>query len=183
MTMGMAFVFATDVRAQDSRLDAGVQFALLNVPRLVSAGATQPGIGGLLTYSVNDRWGIDGLFAYFPTGDADALAGGRKVEALAGVRAGHVWRQLGLFGKARPGLVRYSRGAQFGVCVLIFPPPAACFVPENRFALDLGAVVEYHVSNGAALRLDIGDTKVRRPLDGTWSNNFQMNAGVTFRLR
>ena len=182
MTIGIAFVFATDVRAQ-SRLDAGVQLALLNVPRLVSESVTQPGIGGVLTYSVNHWWGIDGVFAYFPTGDDDALVGGRKVEWLAGVRAGKAWREFGVFGKMRPGVARYSRGAQFGVCILIFPPPAACYVAENRFALDLGAVVEYRVSNGVAVRVDIGDTRVRRPVDGIWSNNVQMNAGVTFRLR
>jgi hypothetical protein len=179
----VALLFAPDVRAQESRIDAGVQFALLSVPRLVSESLTQPGIGGVLTYSVNDRWGIDGLFAYFPTGDDDALAGGRKVEALAGVRAGQVWGRLGLFGKARPGVVRYSRGAQFGVCIAVFPPPAACFVAENRFALDLGGVTDYRVSNGIAFRVDIGDTMVRRPLDGSWSNNLQVNAGITFRLR
>lgn len=172
-------VAGSQVHAQERAIEAGAQLVVLNVTGVTDT--TQAGIGGAVAYVISDAWAIDGLVAYFPTGDNDALAGGRKVEGLAGVRAGRRWTDLGVFGKVRPGFVRYGRGTGVGVCVLIYPPPASCFGPDYRFAVDIGAIVDYRVSPRVGLRIDIGNTMVRRPAQSSWTNNLQLNAGVMFR--
>lgn len=166
--------------AQERAFEAGAQLALLTAAGLPTM---QPGIAGTVAFVVNDVWALDGTLAYFPTADDNAVAGGRKVEGLLGVRAGTRWNDLAVFGKVRPGFVRYGRGTGVGVCVLIYPPPASCFGPDVRLALDIGGVFHYRLTRAAALRIDVGDTIVRRPLDGSFAHSLQINLGAVFRLR
>jgi len=172
-------VAGSQVRAQERAIEAGAQLAVLNVNGVTDT--TQAGLGGTVAYVISDAWAIDGLVAYFPTGDNDVVLGGRKVEGLIGVRAGKRWNDLGVFGKVRPGFVRYGRGTGVGVCILIYPPPASCYGPDNRFAVDIGAVADYRLNKTVALRIDVGDTVVRSPIDASFSNNLQVNVGVMFR--
>ena len=94
--------------------------------------------------------------------------GGRKTQALFGVKAGKRFEKFGVFAKARPGFVRYEKGDyRFGTggCPTVFPPPLGCFRPVARtnFAVDLGGVVELYPSKRTIIRFDGGDTIVRLP--------------------
>jgi hypothetical protein len=70
---------------------------------------------------------------------------------VAGVKAGRAFGPAGLFVKARPGVV-YFRGD----AIRAYAPDI-----DNRFAMDLGLVVEADPPGPLVIRFDIGDTIIR----------------------
>ncbi len=122
----------------------------------------EPGFGGRLGYNFNHYFALEAEADYFPR-DRDA-DGARKAQVLAGAKVGKRFEKFGLFGKARPGFVRFSQGDYrlIGACVTIFPAPITCFEsePKTNFALDLGGVVEFYPSQKTIVRFDAGDTMI-----------------------
>ncbi len=123
-----------------------------------------PGFGPRIGYNFSRYVGIEAEGNFFFR-DRDR-EGGRKVQGLFGVKAGKRFNQGGLFAKARPGFVRFSRGdyqQNTGGCVAIFPPPIGCFQPvaKTNFAFDLGGVGELYPSKNTIVRFDAGDTIIR----------------------
>jgi hypothetical protein len=183
-------ITASPAWAQSSKtIGIGVQASVLQVSG--SNGSSEIGVGGRVSYSITDRWDLDGEFNFFPQHADDVLKGGRKTQALIGVKAGYRNDRFGVFAKARPGFVRFGEGQQPArtACILIFPPPASCFVPETRFAMDLGSVLELYLAPAAGLRLDVGDTIIRSTDNsvrfGTserTTNNVQVSGGFIFRF-
>jgi hypothetical protein len=68
-------------------------------------------------------------------------------------------------------------------------------VPENRFAIDLGGVLEYYPTSGSVVRFDLGDTVIHtrrksivfspvfiQDIPARTDHNFQFNIGVGFRF-
>jgi hypothetical protein len=133
-----------------------------------------------------------------------------KAQALAGLKAGARFNRWGIFGKARPGFV-YERFSVNSAPCYVFNPPANSDLPlcsgvtmtRNNFALDLGGVLEIYPSRRWALRLDVGDTVLRRHIPATTTlttsppisttvlpapdvifsrHHLQANAGVSFRF-
>ncbi len=84
------------------------------------------------------------------------------MQGLFGAKVGKRFGTVGLFAKARPGFVRFSKGdyQPVGGCTAIFPPPIGCFEPtaKTNFAFDIGGVVEWYPSKHTIVRLDAGDT-------------------------
>ena len=85
------------------------------------------------------------------------------------MKAGKRFEKFGVFGKARPGFVRFKRGNYVfgsGGCPTVFPPPLACLQPVARtnFAVDLGGVIEFYPTKHTIIRFDAGDTIVRVPV-------------------
>jgi hypothetical protein len=121
---------------------------------------TEPGGGGRFGYNLSRHVALEAEGNFFPR-DRDA-EGGRKMQVLVGVKTGKRFDKVGLFAKARPGLVRYGKGdyRQQGFCITIFPPPISCFQPvaKTNFAIDLGGVFEWYPSKRAIVRFDVGDT-------------------------
>jgi Outer membrane protein beta-barrel domain len=168
-----------EARAQsdDHKFEVGGQASILQVETLFvnrpGFGFTLSekresvvGFGGRFGYNLSRYFAVESEVNFFPQND-DVKAG-RKIQALFGVKAGKHFDKIGLFAKARPGFIRYEKGDYVfgpGVCVLISPPPLACFQPVARtnFAIDLGGVVEVYPSQRTIIRFDAGDTIVRFP--------------------
>jgi len=119
-----------------------------------------------------------------------------RTAALFGIKAGWRAQGFGVFGKLRPGLIRFSEAEGGYACVttLIWPPPLECIISggSTRFALDFGGVIEFYPSRRTSIRLDLGDTMIRMP-GPAWTkavpqmsdfnvHNLQMNIGVGFRF-
>lgn len=174
--VGLFTFVPADVRAQsnDKKFEVGGQFSTLWVPTLtttVSGVTTQSreanyGFGGRFGYNLSKYFALEAEGNFFPR-DRD-LDGGRKLQGLFGVKAGKRFENFGIFGKVRPGFVRFERGDYVfatGGCPTVFPPPLGCFQPVARtnFAIDLGGVVEFYPSKRTIIRFDAGDTFVRLP--------------------
>ena len=175
------FVFVpAAVRAQtdEKKFEVGGQFSMLWVPAqtATTSGAVTVtttgreahyGFGGRFGYNISKYFTLEAEGNFFPR-DRD-FDGGRKIQGLFGVKAGKRFEKFGVFGKARPGFVRFKRGNYvFGTvgCPTVFPPPLACLRPVARtnFAIDLGGVVEFYPSKRTIVRFDAGDTIGRVPV-------------------
>ncbi len=219
--MLLLFCLGVESQAQSEtpRVEVGAQFSLLRlqsfelpVPLIdgVDTRVNEVGVGGLLVYNLNDWLALEGALTFFPK-DRDSGAGilptaiffdsGRKVEAVAGVKAGLRSEKAGLFGKFRPGVMRFGRAFKGGSgCLLSIGPggfaiPDSCFGSQTSFALDIGGVVELYPSRSIGLRFDLGNTfivgrdrRIEFPLiggieiRGNNSSNLELRAGINFRF-
>lgn len=126
----------------------------------------EPGFGARIGYNFTENVALEAEGNFFPR--EREFGGGRRSQALFGVKAGKRFEQVGAFVKARPGFVRFSEGdlsrPRPGIaCVAVVPPPAGCFeaVPQTHFAFDVGGVLEYYPSRRTLIRFDAGDTIIR----------------------
>ena len=140
------------------------------------------GFGGRLGYNFNRHFSVEAELNSLPHEDTRTLiAGGHKIEALFGIKAGMRNDRVGIFAKARPGLVRYSR---------FLERPFASTDPDgkNKAALDLGGVIEWYPTRKILTRVDVGDTIIRKSdfnfEKGVFrtTHNLQINAGIGFRF-
>lgn len=168
---------------------------------------TEPGFGGRFTYNLNRIFSIEAAGYFFPKDCFNCRNSGRVTEVLGGVKVGKRFDKWGMFAKARPGVVHYSRGTfPFGTCLGLNCP---IFLgpfdrQKNNFALDVGGVVEFYPSKRIVTRFDAGDTIIHfnrqvinglifNPVTNTFdpfpfivpertTNNFQFMASVGFRF-
>ncbi len=175
-------------RAQSvERFEFGAQFTAM---RLSGIDATDAGIGARVSWNVSDALTLEAVSDFFPTGRDNVVRGGRKLDALFGLKEGWRGARAGAFVKTRAGIARLSEGrAAFGVCVLIFPPPQSCYAGETRLAFDLGGVLEIYPSRRSTVRLDVGDLATRLTSSssgfgrrGDFAHDFQVGAGVGVRF-
>ena len=114
------FLFAGSERvfaqSEISKIEVGVQFSTI---RLGEMSITEPGFGGRFTYNVNKHVAVEAEGNFFPRAVKDSfgetLQGGRKTEGLFGVKLGARAKRIGVFGKVRPGFVRFSNFSRPGV--------------------------------------------------------------------
>lgn len=223
MTVFSIHIQQARAQSDEKKLEIGGQFSVLRVPTLTanSTGVvcvTIPcpttafsrgnendlGFGGRIGYNVTPYLTLEAETNFFLR-DRD-LDGGRKTQGLFGAKVGKRFQRGGLFAKARPGFVRFSRGdyQPVGGCVAVFPPPIGCFQPvaKTNFALDLGGVGEFYPSKNTILRFDAGDTIIRFgarnaaaastiagpaglvvvPLAAETKHNFQASVGFGYRF-
>src|SRR5688572_27745250 len=85
---------------------------------------TRQGLGGFFVYAPEGRFGADVSSTYF----FDEPVSGSLWQVLAGARVALHQGRIGVFGRLRPGFVRYSEPflAPEIVCIAIFPTPEAC---------------------------------------------------------
>ncbi|OFW18149.1 MAG: hypothetical protein A3H27_12615 [Acidobacteria bacterium RIFCSPLOWO2_02_FULL_59_13] len=133
-------------------------YAFVLPPPAVPAAVEQDtGFGGRLGYNFSNYIAAEGEVNFFPT--RRQSSGGRKTEALFGVKAGGRVDDFGLFAKVRPGVMHFS-DTEVGA--------------DTNFALDVGAVVEYYPSRRTLIRVDLSDVIVQfeertfTPVAGTW---------------
>ena len=181
------------------RLEVGVHFSSLT---LTPSGnyRTEAGFGGRFTANLNDHVALEAETTFFPNSgfSGESRAAGRAVQGLFGVKAGRRWEKFGLFAKARPGFVSFSRGRLVAEEVSGSPP----FTTIDRkrathFATDVGGVLELYVTRRWVARFDVGDTMIRYGeqnvsvpdlpptiflLPKELRHNLQVNAGVGFRF-
>jgi opacity protein-like surface antigen len=178
---------APDVDAH--RAEVGVLYAGVN---LEGFGETVNGLGGRFGYNFNKNLALDAEFSFFPETHLGNRQSGQKTQAFAGIRAGARSRYVGLFAKARPGVMFIGEvtsgfncnGTSFG---------RTCRPSHNNFAFDVGGVLELYPSSRAIVRLDAGDTivRIRNATAGVigspvatsdTTHNFQFSVGFGYRF-
>lgn len=197
------------------RFEAGAQFSSfgfsevehpIGSPPLFPASdfrdtRTQAGFGGRLTYNLTRSFALEAQGDFFPRNARlfnGARAGGRALQAQAGVKLGKRFERFGVFGKARPGVVSFSRTITFDGFDNSFGFPISRFHFERRtyFSMDLGGVLEFYPSRRIVTRFDGGDTMIRYRraelpfgisptttiVPAETLHSFEFSAGVGFRF-
>ena len=160
-------------RSETPKVEVGVQYTLL---RFTDADQTDSGVGGRVTYNTSDNFSLETEFNFFPQGRVNfanlSSLNSRRMQGLFGAKYGIRTQKFGIFGKARPGFVRFSEGTS----------PIGS--PTTEFALDLGGVFELYPTQPVALRFDVDDTLIRFNSlgSGFTSNNLQISTGLAFRF-
>ena len=210
-------------QSDEKKVEIGGQFTLLQVPTLTANSTgivcvtipcptiaftrdtnTDVGFGPRIGYNATSYLTLEAEMNFFPR-DRD-LEGGRKVQGLFGAKVGKRFEKAGIFAKARPGFVRFSRGDYIGsplaLCPAVFPPPIGCFQPvaKTNFAIDIGGVAELYPSENTIIRFDAGDTIIRFgdrrvaatsntfnslavvPVAAETKHNLQVSVGFGFRF-
>jgi hypothetical protein len=130
-------------------------------------GLSEPGIGGRVTYNLNKQVALEAAGYFFPRQChfCGRIEEGQIAQGLFGVKIGKRFKKWGVFGKARPGLMNFSRGAfdivpTGGTGLNAF---RIDFRRQTNLVFDLGGVIEFYPSKKIVLRADIGDTIIRYP--------------------
>jgi hypothetical protein len=152
----------------------------------------EPGFGGRFTFNLTESVAFEAEGNYY-TRVQGFPQGGHMFQGQFGGKVGKRFDRWGLFGKARPGFVGFSRVFEF--------PQGAQVAADLRFvkkyypSLDVGGVVEFYVSPRWMARFDIGDTLIRYGeirVPGAVPafliqrreirHNFQLSSGIGFRF-
>jgi len=160
--------------------------------RDVGVGTDSGGLGGRLVYRAFPVLDLETEINFLPGNSATS---GNHLQGFFGVKAGKRWKKVGIFVKARPGFIHFSRDP-FGVG----KPGESVFSTERAASteldVDLGGVMEYYTARGLILRFDLGDSIIhyaRRtvrtsdflpPLEagGFATHNWQGSFGISFRF-
>lgn len=202
-SLALLFLAFVSIRAQtpDHKLEVGAQFSLLNRSPtsqgtiFSNAYPNAPGFGGRVGYSPSRFWSLEAELNLFPEQDDDfGDINGSKTQGLFGIKAGSRFEKFGVFGKVRPGFIRFQHVTDCPEGTI-----SSCNNDgKTKLALDLGGVVEYYPTERTAVRVDFGDTIIWygsvtllpffpelsspvRVRHGT-TNNFQFSAGFSFRF-
>jgi hypothetical protein len=137
-------------------------------------------------------------FVGFSAIDIGSRRDGRVLQGFFGAKVGRKFDKFGIFAKARPGFVQYSRGKQNIGGTL--PDIRLSSRSETNAALDVGGVLEFYPTKRITTRFDAGDTIVRfgqrtatgfdffnqrfiqENLRSETKHNFQFSAGIGFRF-
>ena len=123
-------------------------------------GGNDGGGGARFTFNLNRVISFETAGYFFPRQCIDCSNNGNVVEVVGGVKIGKRFERWGIFGKARPGVVSFSRGRFDVVPNPSIPGFPFNFVPHrvNSLAADLGGVVEFYPTKHIVTRFDAGDT-------------------------
>jgi hypothetical protein len=147
------------------RFEAGAQFTSLfvrppEIPGLIGLlpTHTEPGFGGRFTFNLTDNIAFEAEGNYYTRLQSTFTQGGHMFQAQFGGKVGKRSDRWGVFGKARPGFVGFTRVIKFPG--LQIPVPVSF---ERKFypSLDVGGVVEFYISPRWMTRFDVGDTLIR----------------------
>ena len=178
-----------------SALEAGVFFTHVWLEQVGSTdhqvGTSAGGLGGRVGWRFTNFFALDSELAVHPNSGVN----GYRVQGFAGIKAGLRVKRVGVYGKARPGFLYFSKDP-FGV-----GRPGSTFFRmqwANSLdpALDVGAVIEWHAADDLILRVDVGDTIVRysarsvfvsqhepeRRIDAFTTRNRQWSVGIGKRF-
>ena len=198
------FVLTIPINAQvtDRKFEVGGFFTSITLddfkdrvsPGFATGDSTVNGIGGRLTYNLNETFAIDGEGTFFPSAHLNNEEIGQKMQAFVGVKAGVRNKWVGAFAKARPGVMWFGEFTSRGSCSPTSFGSVCGVAHETDFALDLGGVVEFYPAERAIIRVDVGNTLVRYQdrqlgtfgnpvvLDGGFKSNFQVSLGFAWRF-
>ena len=210
-TAGVAFRLGdfpdegTNVKVSDAgqertkRFEVGVQFTSLfvepNFPSAISFPQhTEPGFGGRFTFNLTENIGFEAEGNYYTREQLGFPQSGHMYQGQFGGKVGKRFEKWGVFGKARPGFVGFTRVRDFSF-VPIPGSPNLNFENKLYPSLDIGGVVEFYISPRWMARFDIGDTIIRYdeirllgPIQpfiiqaGKTTHNLQVSSGIGFRF-
>jgi hypothetical protein len=156
----------------------------------------EPGFGGRFTFNLTDSIAFEAEGNYFTREQLAFINGGHMYQGQFGGKVGKRFDKWGLFGKARPGFVGFTRVLEFPFGAQT-PGPPPILRPENKLypSLDVGGVVEFYVCPRFMARFDVGDTlihygELRFPtgtppfilLPNKTTHNLQISSGIAFRF-
>lgn len=170
----------------------------------------ESGFGGRFTYNINRNLAVEGEVNFIPSiatineraknGSSTNLEfpGGEKLLFLGGIKYGVRRSKYGVFGKARPGAIRFNAFPKIVNRVLVPSPtgnqPSDLLIiqteaPATFFNIDVGGVFEYYPTRKIIFRVDVGDTIIRysrqepREINPSFTrHNLQISAGFGFRF-
>jgi len=180
------------------RFEVGAQFTSLFVDPSNSQGSlfiprihTEPGVGGRVTFNLTESIAFEAEGNYYPREQFSFPEGGTMFQGQFGGKIGKRFDRWGVFGKARPGFVGFTRVLQnpFGVQL-----PPLSFVRRLYPSVDVGGVVEFYISPRWMARFDVGDTIIRYgeirfsdlaasfTVPSVTRHNLQVSSGIGFRF-
>lgn len=193
--------FAPIAMAQSTKdkIEIGVQSTSLTVfPPDLFFDETKGGIGGRFTYNFNRSIAAEAEINFFPQKQLIFESIGNSIQAQFGVKLGKRFEKFGVFGKVRPGFINAGEVFTFiPVSPGVTFPDNVKIERETFFTTDFGGVLELYPSRRMVVRFDAGDTVIRHPArfapfdvsgplvlvrPAKFSHNFQLTAGVAFRL-
>ncbi len=141
-------------QSEAPKVEIGAHYTLL---RLRDFDTTDNGIGTRVTFNLADN--------------------SRRTQGLFGVKYGMRSEKAGIFGKFRPGFMRFSEGDSV----------PGLTSSRTNFAFDFGGVFELYPTRPVALRFDVGDTIIRFSTPNVFGanvyrHNLQISTGVAFRF-
>lgn len=170
----------------------------------------ESGFGGRFTFNVNRNLALESELNFTPsTKTFDEIirggsiptrrsSGGEKTQFLAGVKYGYRGRRFGVFGKVRPGFIRFNAFPSINFQFVVPSPgggqPKDILIgvsekPATFFNVDIGGVFEYYPTKRTVIRFDAGDTIIRfhgqdpKEINPSFTrHNLQMNLGFGFRF-
>ena len=153
------------------------------------------GLGGRYTFNFNEHFAIDSEANFFPESHLFNEEFAQKMQAFVGVKAGMRKNRVGMFAKARPGVMWFGEFPSTGTCGGLASFGVVCNVAhETDFAMDVGCVFEFYPSDRLVVRADVGDTIIRyqahivttfpTPISvpAETKNNLQLSIGVGWRF-
>ncbi len=191
---GLLFLFASEVRSQENRLDVA---AILATTFQHELDSTDLGFGGRIGFQATPLFAIEAEMSFYPSNIPEGVpVTESRLEGLFGVKIGPRYDRFSVFGKARPGFVRFSSAPEPIACIAIFPPPLNCVLArgETVLALDLGGGVELYPTERTLVRIDVSSLLLRYPgpamtrdreavaEDAFWGGNLKLtfSAGLRF---
>lgn len=187
-------LLAATARAQtqtdEHKFEVGAFYTAVN---LEGFGEAVNGLGGRLGYNFNKYLALDAEASFFPETHLGNNQFGQKTQTFIGVKAGARSRYVGVFAKARPGVMFIGEVTSSFDCTSS-RLGETCRPNHNNFALDAGGVVELYPSSRTIIRVDVGDTIVRLrnanglPVFGNpqvtndITHNFQASIGFAYRF-
>jgi hypothetical protein len=176
--------------ADDYKAEVGPFYTGIN---LKGFGETLNGLGGRFGYNINKHLAIDAEASFFPRTHLGNNQVGQKGQLFVGGKAGGRSRYVGVFAKARPGVMFIGEvTSDFSCSRNGFA--TICRPSHNNFALDAGGVLEFYPSSRTIIRFDSGDTIVRirnsnagilfsNPSSTSdTTHNFQVSVGFGYRF-
>lgn len=172
------------------RFEAGAQYSLFSSNRgFDEIVRDESGVGGWFTWNFSKYVSFDSAATFFPRKIhlADIQQGGKIFQALAGLRAGIRRGNIGVFGKFRPGMQRYT--------LTLNNAETFQDMPFTDVAFDTGGILEIYGGRRTTIRFDAGNTAIyfrprtvtdaqgnRLSVPGFVNNTIQLTAGIGFRF-
>ncbi len=178
----------------DRKLEVSGQLAVNDLAELET---TDLGFGGRLGFRATPLFTFEGELNLFPSDIPDEVpVTSSRLEGLFGIKIGPRFDRFSVFGKVRPGFVRFGEAPEPIACILIFPPPLSCQLAagETVLAVDLGGGVEFYPSERSLVRFDVSDLMLKysgpvfnRDFEafdegGFWGHNLRLTVGAGFRF-
>jgi hypothetical protein len=185
---------------ETKRFEVGVQFTSLFVDPANSQGFlffprvhVEPGIGGRVTFNLTESIAFEAEGNYYTRELFSFPEGGHMFQGQFGGKIGKRFDRWGVFGKARPGFVGFSRVLQNRFGIQVGQP--LTFERKLYPSVDVGGVIEFYISPRWMARFDVGDTiirygEIRFPgiappsftIPAETRHNLQVSSGIGFRF-
>jgi hypothetical protein len=194
MVLLLVFPSLAFAQTPDGRFEAGGHMTYIFMRQIgtrdAGAGTDALGLGGRFTYRLSRYFDLEADMILHP----NAGVSGHRVQGFFGGKVGYRFEKLGIFAKARPGFIYFSKdpfGRAEAGSTPLSPRPAS----STDRSIDLGGVLEYYTARGLIVRFDLGDTiisyeprtvvvsQLQPPINagGFTTDNWQGGVGIGFR--